>query len=106
MDVKEAVVRIFRFDPWVDDEPRYEIFRVPYREGDRILDVLLYIQENIDPTLAFRHSCNNHSPVMFFKKRKVPPTPPSLVKFKLRDWLSMIGFLVSTPMRDHVPLLI
>ncbi|NIN53246.1 MAG: hypothetical protein GTN80_08710 [Nitrososphaeria archaeon] len=57
MDVKEAVVRIFRFDPWVDDEPRYETFKIPYREGDRILDVLLYIQENIDPTLAFRHSC-------------------------------------------------
>lgn len=47
-------VRIFRFDPAVDEKPRYDVYEVE-REGKlRVLDVLEYICENIDPSLNFR----------------------------------------------------
>jgi len=52
-----AKVTIFRFDPSKDAQPRYEVFEnVPY-EAMRVMDVLNYIFQNIDSTLAFRYSC-------------------------------------------------
>lgn len=35
----------------------YERFEVPYQSGASILDGLIWIRENLDPTLAFRFSC-------------------------------------------------
>ena len=60
MDEK-ATVRVFRFDPTEDVEPRYEIYKVPYR-GLTVLQVLKYIYENQDPTLAFRYGCDGVGP--------------------------------------------
>lgn len=51
-----AQVRILRFDPTVDKEPRYETYHTPYREYT-VLDVLQYILEHQDPTLSFRYGC-------------------------------------------------
>jgi succinate dehydrogenase/fumarate reductase-like Fe-S protein len=51
-----AQVKVFRFDPKVDKEPRYETYQTLY-EGYTVLDVLLYIYENLDPTLSFRYGC-------------------------------------------------
>ncbi|MBT5312343.1 MAG: hypothetical protein HOL38_12260 [Verrucomicrobia bacterium] len=34
-------------------------FEVPFSEGASILDGLMWIRENVDPTLAFRFSCIN-----------------------------------------------
>ena len=51
-----ARVKIFRFDPGVDKEPRYETYQTPYKEYT-VLDVLRYILENQDPTLSFRFGC-------------------------------------------------
>lgn len=51
-----ARVKIFRFDPKVDKEPRYETYQTPYKEYT-VLDVLRYILENQDPTLSFRFGC-------------------------------------------------
>jgi fumarate reductase (CoM/CoB) subunit B len=50
-------VKIFRYDPDVDEEPRYETYEVPYTEGMVVLDVLNYIYENVDGTLAYRWAC-------------------------------------------------
>ena len=36
-----------------------ETFEVPYQPGASILDGLIWIRENVDPTLAFRYSCIN-----------------------------------------------
>jgi succinate dehydrogenase iron-sulfur subunit len=33
-------------------------FEVPERPGMTVLDALFYVQENLDPTLAFRYSCH------------------------------------------------
>ena len=46
-------VRVFRFDPSVDKEPRYEVYEVPVDGESSVLDVLDYIYNNIDHTLAY-----------------------------------------------------
>lgn len=52
-------VRIWRFDPTVDQGPRYESYQLPPGDWDRvkIIDVLRYIYENYDPGLSFREEC-------------------------------------------------
>ncbi len=51
-----ALVKLFRFDPEVDTEPRYDEYRVPYQYRT-VLDVLRYIYENLDSTFAYRWGC-------------------------------------------------
>ncbi len=40
---------------------------------------------------------------MFLSSRKVPHTPPSLVKLYSRLWGVMTGSTTSTPISDQVP---
>lgn len=53
---KMTQTKVFRFDPKVDKEPRYETYPTPF-EGYTVLDVLKYIYENHDSTLSFRFGC-------------------------------------------------
>jgi len=46
--------RIYRYE---GEEEYYEIYEVPHKEGQTVLDVLFYIQENLDDSLSFRYSC-------------------------------------------------
>lgn len=56
---KTARVKVFRFDPTVDKEPRYDIFEgIPY-EGRSVLEVIQTVYEEYDPSLAFRQGCLN-----------------------------------------------
>ncbi|MEL7565995.1 MAG: 2Fe-2S iron-sulfur cluster-binding protein [Dehalobacterium sp.] len=57
MSTKNVKVKLYRYDPTKDEEPRYEDFQVPAEEQETILGVLEYIRENIDPSLAYRDSC-------------------------------------------------
>ena len=41
------------------DEPVFEDFEVPYREGMSVLDALIWIRANVDSSLAIRYSCTN-----------------------------------------------
>lgn len=50
-----VVVKVFRFDPAVDQEPRWQEYTVPYRRRMSVFTVLREIYENQDPTLAFRN---------------------------------------------------
>lgn len=52
-----AQVKVLRFDPDVDKEPRYETYETPYKDWV-VLDVLQYIFDNLDPTLSFRYGCS------------------------------------------------
>jgi succinate dehydrogenase / fumarate reductase iron-sulfur subunit len=52
-------MRIQRYDPETDTAPHYQDFHVEVRETDRILDVLMHIQRNVDGSLAFRKSCGH-----------------------------------------------
>jgi len=51
-----ATVKLFRFDPAADVEPRYVEFRVPY-EGHTVLSVLTHIFEKLDSSFSFRWAC-------------------------------------------------
>lgn len=58
VETRLATVKLFRFDPEVDERPWYCEYKVPY-EGCTVLDALLYIYENLDSTFAFRWACGN-----------------------------------------------
>ena len=48
--------KILRFDP--QTKRRYfSTYNVPIRTGNTLLDGLMYIKDNLDETLTFRHSC-------------------------------------------------
>ena len=52
-----VTAKIYRFDPSVDKEPRYETYKVPYVKWMRVLDVLNYLAEEKDIELAHRWFC-------------------------------------------------
>jgi len=54
---KTVKIKVFRFDPSVDQKPYYDEFNVPYDKEETILGALHYIKENFDPSLAYRDSC-------------------------------------------------
>jgi len=41
------------------DAARYDAFEVPYEPGASVLDALIWIRQDVDPTLAIRYSCIN-----------------------------------------------
>ncbi|MFX1491781.1 MAG: fumarate reductase (CoM/CoB) subunit TfrB [Promethearchaeota archaeon] len=49
--------RIQRFNPDIDDEPKYDTFEVPYSDRQGVLDALHFIFQNLDSTLAYRWNC-------------------------------------------------
>lgn len=55
----EASLRIFRFDPAVDKEPRFDTFTIQADPTDRILDCLNRIKWEEDGTLSYRMSCGH-----------------------------------------------
>jgi len=57
-DVKLVVQR---FDPFVDERPRFAEYAVPRREGMTVLDALLYARDYIDHSIAVRFSCRQAS---------------------------------------------
>ena len=54
---KEATFRILRFDPDKDAKPHFQEYKVKLQKGMTVLDALMHIKENQDPTLSYRKSC-------------------------------------------------
>lgn len=54
---QSSKVRIFRYEPAKDKEPRYEQYEIPYKPDQTILDSLKYIQKEHDRGLSFRGEC-------------------------------------------------
>ena len=53
MSAKNISARVFRLDPSTDKKPRYQDYEVPFEEGMSAMDVLDYIYQNLDSTLAY-----------------------------------------------------
>ena len=53
MPEARITARVFRWDPSVDREPHYQVYEVPFEEGMSAMDVLDYIYQNLDSTLAY-----------------------------------------------------
>jgi succinate dehydrogenase/fumarate reductase iron-sulfur protein len=49
--------RIFRYDPEVDDAPRYEAFEVPRAPRMRVIEVLDYVYDTLAQDIAYRWFC-------------------------------------------------
>jgi fumarate reductase (CoM/CoB) subunit B len=58
-DGDTITVRVSRFDPSKDTEPYYESYRVPYEKWMRVLDVLIYISEELESDLSYRWYCGS-----------------------------------------------
>jgi succinate dehydrogenase/fumarate reductase iron-sulfur protein len=52
-----VTARVRRFNE--GEEPRYETFEVPYQKWMRVLDVLIYISEELDSDLSYRWYCGS-----------------------------------------------
>ena len=50
-------IKIYRFNPKVDKDPRYDAFNIPVSEKMSIMNALQYVIENYDPSLGFYVSC-------------------------------------------------
>jgi fumarate reductase (CoM/CoB) subunit B len=57
--MKVLHVRVRRFDPKTDKEPRFESYTISVNDGARVLHVLHAIHDTIDPTLAYRYCCGS-----------------------------------------------
>ena len=58
-DKKKAIkVRVYRYDPDKKGQPRLDIFYLKQEKSlQMVLDLLLKIKNDLDPSLAFRRSC-------------------------------------------------
>jgi fumarate reductase iron-sulfur subunit len=50
-------MRVTRYDPELDREPRLQDFSIPVRDNWVVLDGLNYIKDHLDGTLSYRWSC-------------------------------------------------
>lgn len=49
----KLTVKIWRSD----DQGHFDLFEVPARKSQTVLDVVTYVQRNLDPTLSYRFAC-------------------------------------------------
>jgi succinate dehydrogenase / fumarate reductase iron-sulfur subunit len=55
---RSKTFRIYRFDPDSGENPRYDTFEIDLDDcGPMVLDALIKIKNEVDPTLTFRRSC-------------------------------------------------
>ncbi len=55
---KLRTFKIYRYDPETGANPRWDYYQIDMSKvGPMVLDVLIYIKNEIDPTLTFRRSC-------------------------------------------------
>ncbi len=50
---KMIAVKVFRFDPAADKEPRHQTYQVPFEKGMSAMTALDYIYQNLDGTLSY-----------------------------------------------------
>ncbi len=54
-------IKLYRFDPAADAESHFDSFDVPVKQNWTVMDVLDYISENLDSTIAyFKHGACDH----------------------------------------------
>ncbi|NIN52621.1 MAG: hypothetical protein GTN80_05590 [Nitrososphaeria archaeon] len=58
---EKSKVRVFRYNPDTDQDPKYVNYMIPYDPGQtKVLDGLIYIYEHIDGSLSFRSACKGY----------------------------------------------
>ncbi len=54
---KVRTFKVYRYDPATDENPRIDTYKVDVSDVSMVLDGLIKIKNEMDPTLAFRRSC-------------------------------------------------
>ncbi|MGR8918737.1 MAG: succinate dehydrogenase iron-sulfur subunit [Gammaproteobacteria bacterium] len=55
---RAATFKIYRWDPDSGENPRVDTYRIDLDKcGPMVLDAIIYIKNEVDPTLTFRRSC-------------------------------------------------
>ncbi|MEW6661380.1 MAG: succinate dehydrogenase/fumarate reductase iron-sulfur subunit [Bacillota bacterium] len=54
---KDAALKISRWEPGKRENPFLQEYIVPWEKGLTVLAALIWIRENLDPSLSFRFSC-------------------------------------------------
>jgi fumarate reductase (CoM/CoB) subunit B len=57
--MEKGRVTVFRYNPEKDPRPFHETYDFPFEPGMSVLDVALYIYENIDGSFSFSYCCRN-----------------------------------------------
>lgn len=57
MVVRRVTLKVFRFDPDADRESRYDSFVIAAKKGMTVLEALLHVLEDLDPSLSLRFAC-------------------------------------------------
>ncbi|WP_434511740.1 fumarate reductase (CoM/CoB) subunit TfrB [Desulfitobacterium sp. AusDCA] len=57
--MNKGKVTVFRYNPEIDIQPRYETYEFPYKPSMTVLDVAMYIYEQIDGSFSFSYACSN-----------------------------------------------
>ena len=57
MATRVITIDCLRYDPETDDEPRRQIYQVPFTDDMSVLQGLQYIKDQLDGSLTFRWSC-------------------------------------------------
>ena len=55
--MENVTFKVFRFDSTTGDPPRFQSYEVPATPGLTVIMGLVWIQQNLDGSLAFRSSC-------------------------------------------------
>jgi fumarate reductase (CoM/CoB) subunit B len=55
--LQTGIVTVSRYDPELDLKPHWETYKFPFEQGMTVLDVVLYVYENVDGTLTFSYGC-------------------------------------------------
>ena len=55
---RKKTLRVYRWDPDAGENPRLDSYEIdPDKCGQMVLDALIHIKNDVDPTLTFRRSC-------------------------------------------------
>lgn len=58
MNEREIELEVLRYDPEVDEKPRFQRYTVPCKSDWVVLDALNHVKAQQDPTLSYRWSCH------------------------------------------------
>jgi succinate dehydrogenase/fumarate reductase iron-sulfur protein len=84
-------IRVRRFDPGSDPEPRWQEFDLPGADGESVLGVLQRIRETSDSTLAFRYGCRFKGCGLCTVEIDGRPLPACMIRAKDRMEVAPLG---------------
>ena len=58
---KTITLRIFRYNPKINNESKFDEFKIPYQRWTTVLDAILEVKKHLNHSVAVRYSCRQAS---------------------------------------------